>query len=372
MKERTEKSKLYWVTNHHTYYHDYLFQHIEDNQKFDLVVCYRQLVLDSHPWKEIEKVGYVATELSRHPFGLDLRLIWKAIWTKNDFIIAGWDNTMYIILITVLRLRNKPFGVFSDTPRRPGKGWMQYLKVKWLRYVFNSKSKAVLLVTGSIGVSRSVEYFHLNPQHVRNFPFATNHSIFSPSEVNHLTKERGPVTFLAVGRIDFDHKGQDVAVKAFASLLIKGITNFKYKIAGLGNDLQRMKELVHELGLDHYVEYLGWLEIRDLPRIFNEAHFTLHSSHEDPFPNAVLESLSCGVPVISSDAAGSSVDRIIPGINGFLFPDGNIEILEKYLEAAIVMEEDQWKNMKVECRNRALDWPASYNINILSELFSKN
>lgn len=370
MKEKSAAINLIWVTNHHTYYHDYLFQRIEETGLFKLTVYYRQLVNASHPWKEVERGAYKVVEIDRKIFGFDFRLIYKAIVGHDYFIIAGWDNAMYLLLITILRLRNRPNGVFSDTPRRPSKGVIQFIKQQWFKFIFSPKSKSVLLVTGTIGVNRSVEFLRIPAQLVRNFPFATNHEIFSPSSSNNLKKGNGPVIFLAVGRIDFDHKGQDIALKAFAILIRKGITNFRYRVAGLGEDLGKLRELESELSLQPYVEHLGWLEIKDLPRVFNEAHFTVHSSHEDPFPNSVLESLSCGVPVISSDAAGSAMDRIIQGINGFLFPDGDVETLSQLLEAAIAMTEDDWLNLKKESRRMALEWPADYNIQILNSLFS--
>ena len=49
----TSGKKLYWLTNHFTYYHDYLFEHLQDDKDLDLLVCYRQRILESHPWKEV-------------------------------------------------------------------------------------------------------------------------------------------------------------------------------------------------------------------------------------------------------------------------------------------------------------------------------
>lgn len=369
MKKQVTLRTLYWITNHHTYYHDYLFQHIESDHSFKLIVCYRQMVLDSHPWKEVEGGGYTRTELNRHFWGLDFKVIRKAMLGSDDYIVAGWDNLMYLFLITILRIRNRPFGVFSDTPGKPGRNWLQFLKLRWFSFIFSPNSKAKLLVTGKVGVNRSLSFLRLDSKHVLNFPFATNHDIFIPANNVKFSKRDGVVSFLAVGRIDFDHKGQDIALKAFAKLLERGVTNFKYIIAGTGEDLEQMKALEVKFGLQSFVEHLGWVEIRDLPIVFNKAHFTLHASHEDPFPNAILESLSCGVPVLSSDAAGSGLERIANGVNGFLFSDGNVEELSHLLESAISMSEVEWLHMKTECRRLALEWPVEYNLEVLKDLF---
>ncbi len=370
MEQRTPGSRLYWVTNHYTYYHDYLFQHIHADGRFELVVYYRKLVLESHPWKSLSTGEYTTIVLAKNLMGLDLRLILTAIFKKHHFVIAGWDNFLYVILITILRLRKVSFGVFSDTPRKPGVTFIQVMKKRWLQFVFSPSGKGRLFVTGEVGVRRSIEYFALDRNRVINFPFTTNHTVFCPMPDSIPDKRGGPVILLAVGRIDFNHKGQDVALQALSDLIKRGKSNFRYRIAGTGDDLPEMQKMIVALGLDGYVEHLGWVEIQDLPRLFNEAHFTLHTSHEDPFPNSILESLSCGVPVISSDAAGSSLERIQPGINGFLYPDGDHAALMSILEQALGMPESEWKKMKSRSREMALEWPISYNLSMMNQLFS--
>jgi len=368
-KEKLGKP-LYWLTNHHTYYHDYLFQHLEIDGDFSLKVCYRKFVLETHPWREVDSVNYEVMEMSRFPVGLDLRLVWKAMVGREYFVIAGWDCFMYILMITILRLRNRQFGVFSDTPKRPGISWKQQFKLLWLKYVFGKNSNGKLLVTGNIGVKRSLDYLGIHPERLQNFPFATNHEVFSPLHAALSSIEFQPVVFLAVGRIDFCHKGQDIALQALAGLLKRGVNRFRYRVAGIGDDMLRMKDKVSELGLTDYVELLGWIEIRDLPSIFCNAHFTLHTSHEDPFPNSVLESLSCGVPVISSTGAGSALDRIQTGINGYVFQDGDVEALQNILLKVFSLTDTDWIQMKERSRKGALEWPVQYNIDIINKLFA--
>ena len=84
-------------------------------------------------------------ELSKYPCGLDMNILWKALFSKNHFVIAGWDNLMYLTVITILTIRNRPFGVFSDTPRKFQKSFKQTMKKKWLAYVFRKHSNAEII-----------------------------------------------------------------------------------------------------------------------------------------------------------------------------------------------------------------------------------
>ncbi len=365
------KERLYWLTNHFTYYHDYLFQHLDTEGDFQLEVCYRHMVLDSHPWKEIGNSSYHFRLLTKLTFGLDISIIKKALFSKEYFVIAGWDNLMYIVVIFIQTLRNRPFGIFSDTPRYLPASFKQRLKNGFLYFVFRKSSKARLLVTGEIGVRRAIEIFGTNSSKVINFPFATNNEVFSPFQNASLKIQNQVITFLSVGRIDFDHKGQDIALRAFSRVLKGGNSHFKYLIAGVGDDIDRMNKLIQELGLENHVENLGWVEISDLPRLYNDSHFVLHSSHYDPFPNTILESMSCGVPVIGSDAAGSVIERVISGINGYVFPDNDVSELASILNNIFKLTDAHFIELKESSRKTALQWTAGYNVNVIKNLFKK-
>ena len=73
------------------------------------------------------------------------------------------------------------------------------------------------------------------------------------------------------------------------------------------------------------VKLLGWIDYRDLPSFYNSGHLFLHPSRFDPFPNAVLEAMSCGLPVLGSDQAGSVIERVIDNENGLIFQSEDVE-----------------------------------------------
>lgn len=62
----------------------------------------------------------------------------------------------------------------------------------------------------------------------------------------------------------------------------------------------------------------------DLARIYAAADLFVLPSLEDNLPNTVMESLSCGTPVLAFEAGGVP-DMVIEGATGFLAPAGDIE-----------------------------------------------
>jgi glycosyltransferase involved in cell wall biosynthesis len=202
------------------------------------------------------------------------------------------------------------------------------------------------------------------------FLFVTDHGFFKPLNNHHRENHSELTQFLSLGRIDLPHKGQDVTIRALKQLLEKGYNRFYYRIAGTGPDEKKLLELIAAAGLQEHVEILGWVEIKNLPELFSTTHFTIHSSHEDPFPNAVLESLSCGIPVIGSDRAGSALERIKPGINGYLHESGNVDSLTQCLVKALELSEEEYQNMSKQARSMAEEWTVDFNVNVIHSLLS--
>ena len=54
----------------------------------------------------------------------------------------------------------------------------------------------------------------------------------------------------------------------------------------------------------------------------------------DPFPNAALEAMACGLPVVTSTTSGAA-ELIRDAENGFVIDALNIDALARTLEAAI-------------------------------------
>ena len=63
-------------------------------------------------------------------------------------------------------------------------------------------------------------------------------------------------------------------------------------------------------------------EIKDVARFYQAADLYLHGARIDTFPNAVLEALACGTPVVAT-AVGGIPEQIAEGRTGFLVAQGD-------------------------------------------------
>lgn len=92
----------------------------------------------------------------------------------------------------------------------------------------------------------------------------------------------------------------------------------------------RLEELTRDYGLEDRVLFTGLQ--RNPHRILSKCNFFVFPSLFEGFPNALVEAMICGLPVISSDCKTGPREILAPNLEkqyGFLFEDDTTEWLSK-------------------------------------------
>lgn len=131
---------------------------------------------------------------------------------------------------------------------------------------------------------------------------------------------------VSVGRI-VHQKGLDLAIHALSNL--KHL-DWDWHIAGDGPQMDYLKSLARELGIGNRIEFLGWQSHEQLIRVYTLANIFLFPSRHEGMPNAVLEAMASGLPVIASRIAGNE-ELVIDGETGHLFQSEDIDSLRDAL-----------------------------------------
>jgi glycosyltransferase involved in cell wall biosynthesis len=97
--------------------------------------------------------------------------------------------------------------------------------------------------------------------------------------------------------------GIPVALRAFA-LVLAEYPRARLSIAGSGPQVDELKALASELGLDGRSTFTGRLDREQMATLYREADLMLNPSRVDNTPNSVLEALASGVPVVSTAVGG--------------------------------------------------------------------
>ena len=361
-----QRQRLFWVSVHPNHYHSYLLENLQKVAAFDLFPIYLNAKISKYPWATnfIEnKRTYIVNE----KFGADWVLLCKIVFTRRSLtVIAGWNYRTTFLLATILAVLRRRLILFSDTPNvtLERKGLLQLMRKKWLSFIF--RRMELYLVTGVVGVE-ALKVMHVPEQKIINFPFATDTDFFVPVAEG---RSNTSIVYFSSGRLDLKHKGYDKAIQALGEMkLLQPELDFHYFIAGTGPDTERIVAQIEYFGLSSYVTLLGWLEPDRLLEYYQSCDFFVHPSNFDPYPNAVLEAMSCGLPVIGSTLAGSVVDRVRHGVTGYIFNAGDLNDLKRCLRASLETDEEQRRVMKSNCRSVALQWSVNYHVKLFKDLF---
>ena len=98
--------------------------------------------------------------------------------------------------------------------------------------------------------------------------------------------------------------------------------DFECIMVGEGIDLEKMKDLAADLGLnDTLVRFTGLLENENLVDAYQNADFMVMFSNYENMPVVISESLSCGIPVLATSVGG--IPEYINRDNGRLVAAGD-------------------------------------------------
>lgn len=130
---------------------------------------------------------------------------------------------------------------------------------------------------------------------------------------------------LSVGRLSKE-KRHDIAIKVFSNVK-KRFPHLKLKIAGQGREESFLKKVAKKYNVSESVEFLGFQ--KDLITLYKKAKLTLMTSTYEGFPNALIESITLGTPVVSFDCPTGPSEIVRDGVNGFLVKKKDEKLLEK-------------------------------------------
>ena len=130
-------------------------------------------------------------------------------------------------------------------------------------------------------------------------------------------------------------------------IIQKQYNNLNLKIVGAGPMIDELKNLIKQKKL-HNVDLLGRISEKDLQQSFDSADIFINTSTVDNQPVSVLEAMSCGIPVISTNVGGIP-EIITHEYNGLLSDDKDVKAMARNIEK-LLRDSKLYTHMSINCK----------------------
>lgn len=290
------------------------------------------------------KVGELKNKLCKAYSGIYLKLQPQSKWSSNLYARSSFPSELRQVLLA--ELKREDFDIIigdhaplaarlatlkKDLPKAKLIGWLHnsyealfgekshyYIGAKRRRhYIFQFRKLDNVVVLCQDDANRFHQYdHHFLPTVIYN-PLTLKSGI--PSQGN-------SKRFLTVGRFTPLHKGIDLLIEAF-HLFTQKNHDWMLDIVGEGKEEPKYRALISKYELEDRITIHPFTnQIQDY---YSNAQVYVLSSRWEGMPLVLVEAMSNGLPIVTSDLP---VCEEILGDFGLYFENGNIEDLARRLE----------------------------------------
>ncbi len=240
----------------------------------------------------------------------------RALVGLQPDVVVSFMTSTNVLSLVAMSGTGVPVVVCERTdPRRQG------IRMPWgaLRRLFYPRAACLVVQTES--VAAWARRFCPRVRVIPNF-------VERPSRSAVPGVDRGPLRLMAMGSLR-PEKGFDLLIEAFARVAASH-PDWSLTILGEGPERAHLEALVGRSRLRERVSMPGRIA-EPLPHLADAHAFAL-SSRREGFPNALLEAMACGLPVVAFDCPSGPAEIIEHGRNGLLVEAGEVQQLASALD----------------------------------------
>lgn len=177
-----------------------------------------------------------------------------------------------------------------------------------------------------------LEHYGVTERKLFWFPYTIDNQMFANAMKQAVLKRQklraelgiheDAIVFLVVAKFNQREAPLD-AIKAFHLL---NDPNTSLIVVGDGPQMSLIRQLVSENARSS-VHLAGYVCYSNLSTYYATADIFIHPAHNECWGVSVNEAMVCGLPVIAADTVGAAADLVMEGVNGFVYPHGNITLL---------------------------------------------
>ena len=284
-----------------------------------------------------ENMGFLNKLLSSAKINALTRFfkIYKIVMKISPDIIISIRDFPNVITILTKIIFNIKIPLLISVRNNPN---MAYKKYGLLYFLTNLLYKTNF-VDKIITVSKEINFILVKEKKINTSKLKTIYNGIDITRINNLkdkeVKEyidlfnnQNIVKFINIGRLK-EQKGHRYLIEAFSKVNEK-ITDSKLIILGDGQLKGNLKTLIAQKNLTNDILLLG--RKKNVYKYLNKSDIFVFSSIYEGFPNALLEALACGLPVISTNCSTGPLEIIKKNKYGLLvIPKDSNDLAEKMI-----------------------------------------
>jgi glycosyltransferase involved in cell wall biosynthesis len=271
---------------------------------------------------EVREGGFQGLKLLKNPFLLmrTLLRLHRLIAKDRADIVQCYLYWSTLLGVPLARLARVPVVLASRRSQAHSRG--AHLVLRPLEFIAERWADAVICNSQAV-LEDAVGHGGAPARKVLVIPNGAH--LPSPTPI----PSEGPLRILVISNL-IAYKGHRYLLCAFAKVVGElGPDRVKLDLAGRGPEEAALRAQASDLGIARDVRFLG--SVDDVGALLHQASFTVLPSLTEGMPNAILESLAHGRPVIASRVGG--VPEILEHGGGSMVPPGDIDAL-----AAAILE----------------------------------
>lgn len=256
-----------------------------------------------------------------------IKLIRKALKEVKPEVAVGFIEGGYGLYLSSFGLKMKKVSSARINPKYiiEEKGIRAFINKRWFK-----KSNAIVLQTES---QREFAPKSWQKKSVVIANPVSEIALFNEKQVYSDICQK----FIMVGRLD-NQKNYSMAIDAISQLKTE-YSNIHLDIFGKGSLEQTLQAEIIEKDVADNITLKGWTQ--NAVQELKEHDLYLMTSNFEGMPNALMEAMAVGLPVISTDCPTGPSDLIDNGVNGYLIPVSDAKVLAERIKEVIEMPEEK-------------------------------
>ncbi len=244
-------------------------------------------------------------------------------WRERIHVVPGYGVAFLMRLAWFLSRQRVPWLHWSEHSQPTFHSHITFLVKRAYGRLVRHRAIGALAI-GDLARAEFIRW-GVDPERIRFLPYAV--PAVDGGDHQPTSHAGGEIRFLFLGQL-IPRKGVDFLLAAMRNVLA-AYPQARLELAGTDRSRGGYERDAARLGIGHAVEFTGMVEATGVGAVLGRSDVFVLPSRHDGWGVVLNEAASAGKAIIASDTCGAAHHLVIPGVNGWRFPNGDVAALTR-------------------------------------------